>query len=28
LSKEKISEEYLLNIENWKDSLKACLQNL
>jgi dTDP-4-dehydrorhamnose reductase len=28
LSKKKISEEYLLNIENWKDSLKACLKNL
>ena len=28
LSKKKISHEYALNINHWKDALKACLQNL
>jgi len=28
LSKKKISQEYALNIDHWKDALKACLQNL
>ena len=28
LSKKKISQEYSLNIDHWKDALKACLQNL
>jgi dTDP-4-dehydrorhamnose reductase len=28
LSKKKISHEYPLNIDHWKDALKACLQNL
>ena len=28
LSKKKISEEFDLNINNWKNSLKSCLQNL
>ena len=28
LSKKKISQEYALNINHWKDALKACLQNL
>ena len=28
LSKKKISHEYALNIQHWKDALKACLKNL